>query len=252
MINEKLPLLSEESIKKVTARKCKDAGIALDHAIRVVAAEGIEEPEYEVIFEIQCQTGGADGRFYTCGGQYHYDRNGILRKLYRHRSDISWPMERLDIGTDCYFYDDKGRVIRALINGTYSSDVDDDAQFYRLTYRYEPNGCDVVPSWGNLEVIGFAFGENTCIPKETIPEACDDINDFEIENEFPKNHSLSYWGVAGEQGELQVKQCDLLHSRYPFETDEPSNKPVYDYKIIKASPEQAEKLSRCFDERKLK
>ena len=145
MINEKLPLLSDETIQKAAARKCKNADVALGDAMRDVAAEGIAEPEYAVIFEIQCQTGGADGRFYTCGGQYHYDRNGILRKLYRHRSDISYPMERLDIGTDCYFYDDKGRVIRALINGTYGSDADDDAQFYRLTYRYESNSCDVAP-----------------------------------------------------------------------------------------------------------
>ena len=252
MINEKLPLLSEETIQKATARKCKNADVALSDAMRDVAAEGIGEPEYAVIFEIQCQTGGADGRFYTCGGQYHYDRNGILRKLYRHRMDLSYPMERLDIETDCYFYDDRGRVIRALIDGTYRSDVDDDAQFFRLTYRYEPNTCGVVPSWGNLEVIGFIFGENTCIPKETIPEAFDDINDFDIGEEFPKNHPLSYWGVAGEREELQVKQCDLLHSRYPFETDEPSNKPIYDYKIIKASPMQEEKLRLCFEERMLK
>ena len=117
----------------------------MDHAMGVVAAEGIAEPEYAAIFEIQCKTSSHSGLELICGGQYHYDKNGILRKLYRHRSDISYPMERLDIGTDCYFYDDKGRVIRALINGTYGSDADDDAQFYRLTYRYESNSCDVAP-----------------------------------------------------------------------------------------------------------
>ena len=247
MNNKYLQLLSEETIEKAAARKCENADVALGYAMHDVAAERIEEPEYAVIFEIQCQTGGADGRFYTCGGQYHYDRNGILCKLYRHRSDISYPMERLDIGTDCYFYDDKGRVIRALIDG-----VDDDTQFFRLTYRYEPNSCDIVLSWGNLEVISFIFVENTCIPKETMPDACDDINDFDIREDFSKNHPLSYWGVAGAREELQIKQCDLLHRRYPFETDEPINKPIYAYKIIKASPEQAEKLSRCFEERKLK
>lgn len=246
MINKKIPLLSEETIQKAAARKYKDVSVALDDAMRDVAAEGIAEPEYAVIFEIQCQTGGADGRFYTCGGQYHYDRNGILRKLYRHRSDISWPMERLDIGTDCYFYNDRGRVIRALINGTYRFDVDDDAQFYRLTYRYEPNGCDIVPSWGNLEVIGFLFGENTCIPKETMPDACDDINDFDIREDFPKNPPLSYWGVAGEQEELQINQTNLLSCG--FHPDEPYDKPIYDYKIIKASPAQAIQLSRFFEE----
>ena len=37
-----------------------------------------------------------------------------------------------------------------------------------------------------------------------------------------------------------------------FRPDEPSNKPIYDYRIIKASPEQAIRLSRYFEERKLK
>lgn len=219
---------------------------AFDHGIRTAAVEGIAEPEYAVVFEIQCRTVGHSGMDLICGGQYHYDRNGILRKLYRHNQDFAYPMERLDIRTDCYFYDARGRVIRALEHGTYGTSADVFADFLRYTYQYAPDTDDAVPVLGREEKIGFSE-ENLCFKPHIRKSTDTDLSD--IENR-PLNPLLSFWGVAGDFENLQIRQENLLHPALGFRADDPSDKPIYDYRIIKASPDQMEKLIRCLEERR--
>lgn len=229
--NDELVQFSEECLRKTTTRKYE----SMEEALCAVTLEGVAEPEYDVIFDIHCDTCGHDGRTYTCGGRYHYDQNGILRKL--HRCGIGFMigdnLKQPGRRTDCYVYDDRGRLLRAVEHGWPSGSGSVSFHFY--AFCYEPDDSGVVPLWGirkSMEIIPAEDGyiiDGHQWPVNEVPRT-------------PRTPSLSWWYDSEEQ------ERDSRSVRM-YDSSEPSDKRINGYRILKASPEQKEKLIRCFEER---
>lgn len=232
MTNEELVQFSEECIQKITTRKYE----SMEEALRAVALEGIEEPEYDVIFSIYCDTCGHDGRTYTCGGRYHYDQSGILRKLYRRGIGfmIGDDLKQPGRNTDCYVYDDRGRLLRAVEHGWPSGNGSVFFDFY--AFCYEPDDSGVVPLWGIRKLMklmptkeGYVIdGKQWRV--DAVPQT-------------PRTPAFSWWCNPEE---WKQENCSVR----VYDSSEPSDKEINGYRILKASPEQTEKLIRCFEERK--
>ena len=235
MINEELAQFSEECIQKIIVRKYETVEAALD----ALTLEGIEEPEYDVIFDLYCDTCGHDGRSYTCGGRYHYDKNGILRKL--HRSGIGLilgNLERPGDNTDCYVYDDRGRLVRAVECGNWSNSA---IYFNLLAFCYKSDDSSGEPFWGIRGMLELMRDEEgRFIIKTNWSENAAQIIPF-----CPRTPSLSWWC------DPEARAREPRSFRY-YDMSEPSDKELIGYSILKASPEQREKLILCFSERKSK